>query len=73
MKCHICGGNLASAVTDLPFKVGENSIVIVKSLSVLQCRNCQEYLIKDPVMERLDKILKKAGAKAELEVVRFAA
>jgi YgiT-type zinc finger domain-containing protein len=73
MKCHICGGSLKSAVTDLPFKVRENSIVIVKNLPVLQCANCQEYLIKDRVMQRLDKILKKTGGDAELEVVRFAA
>ncbi len=73
MKCHVCGENLKPAVTDLPFKVGKNSIVIVKNLPVLQCPNCQEYLIKDRVMQRLDKILKKAGTDAELEVVRFAA
>ena len=73
MKCQTCGGNLKPTVTDLPFKVGENSIVIVKSLPTLQCENCQEYLIEDPVMERVDAILKKTGTAAELEVVRFAA
>lgn len=73
MKCHICGGELKSAITDLPFKVAKNSIVIVKDLPVLQCANCQEYIIEDPVMKRVDDILDKTGKNAELEVVRFAA
>jgi len=73
MKCHICGGQLQAMTTDLPFKVSENSIVIVKSLRALQCENCREYLLEDSVMERVDAILAKAGTSAELEVVRFAA
>lgn len=73
MKCHVCGGQLQPVTTDLPFKVGENSIVIIKGLPTLQCENCQEYLIEDPVMARVEAILQKAGSGAELEVVRFAA
>jgi len=73
MKCHICGGQLQAMTTDLPFKVRENSIVIVKSLPALQCENCREYLLEDSVMERVDAILEKTGTSAELEVVRFAA
>ena len=73
MKCHICGGEFKAAVTELPFKLSENSIVIVKNLPVWQCRNCREYIIEDKVMKRLDQILKKAGKMTELEVVRFAA
>jgi len=73
MMCHLCGAELKPVVTDLPFKVGDNAIVIVKGLPVLQCENCQEYLIEDMVMERLDDILAKAGKTAELEVFRYAA
>ncbi len=73
MKCHLCGAELKSIRTDLPFKVAENSIVIVKNLPVLQCPNCREYLIEDPVMEKVDSILEKVGTDSELEVVRFAA
>jgi YgiT-type zinc finger domain-containing protein len=73
MKCHVCGGELRLVATDLPFKVSENSIVIVKGLPARQCENCQEYLIEDEVMGRVDAILEKAGTGAELEVVRFAA
>jgi len=57
----------------LPFKVGENSIVIIKGLPTLQCGNCQEYLIEDNDMERVEAVLQKAGSDSELEVVPFAA
>jgi len=73
MKCHVCGGELKPVTTDFPFKVGENSIVIIKGLPTFQCENCPEYLIADPVMEKVEAILQKAGSASELEVVRFAA
>lgn len=37
-------------VTDLPFKVGDSSIVIVKGLPAIQCPRCNEYLLADAVM-----------------------
>jgi YgiT-type zinc finger domain-containing protein len=73
MKCQVCGGDMRALVTDLPFKTRENAIVILKELPVLQCVNCQEYIIEDVVMARVESILNKAGSTAELEVVRFAA
>lgn len=73
MKCHVCGSHLERVTTDLPFKVSERGIVIIKDLPVLQCENCREYLIEDPVMERVEKILEQGGDALELEVVRFAA
>jgi YgiT-type zinc finger domain-containing protein len=59
--------------TSLPFKVGERSIVIVKDLPVLQCEGCREYVLADPVMERVERMLEKADAAAELEIIRYAA
>jgi hypothetical protein len=35
MRCTVCGGELRTATTDLPFKVGETAIVILKGLPVL--------------------------------------
>ena len=55
MKCHVCGSRLTLLITDLPFKVSETSIVILKGLPVLQCDNCSEYLLDDAVMSYLDK------------------
>ena len=73
MKCHACCGDLIRIETDLPFKVAENAIMILKDLPVLQCENCREYLIEDPVMIRVEALLDKATTGAELQVVRFAA
>jgi hypothetical protein len=57
----------------MPFKIGPNTIVILKAVPVLQCANCSEYLLEDPVMERVETILDKVDRTAELEVVRYAA
>jgi YgiT-type zinc finger domain-containing protein len=73
MKCHVCGSEMVRIQTDLPFKVSEITIVIVKALPVLQCRRCAEYALEDLVMERVDAILRQADAQTELEIVRFAA
>ena len=73
MKCHACGGELEKIVTDLPFKVSQGSIIIIKRLPVLQCRNCSEYLIKDPVMQKVDKLLNKVNTAVEVEILNYAA
>jgi YgiT-type zinc finger domain-containing protein len=70
--CHKCGGKLEKIVTDLPFKINVNSIIIIKKMPVLQCRNCDEYLIEDPVMEKVDNILRKTDRTSELEVLSYA-
>lgn len=73
MNCHVCGSEMSNQITDFPFKLSSNSIVIVKSLPVLQCDNCREYLIEDSVMEKIEDIFDKVDETVELEVVRFAA
>jgi YgiT-type zinc finger domain-containing protein len=59
--------------TDLPFKLSEDRIVILKQLPVLQCEACCEYLIEDAVMARIDTLLSRGDSTAELEVIRYAA
>ena len=54
MKCTVCGAQLRSAHSDLPFKVSEQTIVIVKQLPVLQCESCAQYLLEDRVLSRVD-------------------
>lgn len=73
MKCHVCGADLHNIITDLPFKTGLKSIVIIKDIPVLQCGNCGEYLLDDAVMEKIDAILSRADIHAELEIFRYAA
>ena len=73
MKCRICGSNMASIITDLPFKVSWKSIVIVKDVPLFQCNGCPEYLLNDVVMEQVENILERVDAATELEVMKFAA
>ena len=73
MRCQICGSKMKETITNLPFKVRDNSIVIVNDLPVLQCKSCREYLLEDTVMNRLENILKTSNKSIELEIVKFAA
>ena len=73
MKCSLCGSVLKPVVTDLPFKVRDTAIVIIRGLPVLQCSNCPEYQIEDRVFAQVEALLADAGATAELEVIRYAA
>ena len=73
MKCRICGSNMASIITDLPFKISQKSIVIVKDVPVFQCNGCPEYLLSDIVMEQVENILERVDAATELEVMKYAA
>jgi len=73
MKCHVCGSKFKPLITDLPFKVSETTIVILKALPVLQCDNCSEYLLEDAVMSRVEEILEGVDAAVELEIIHYAA
>ena len=73
MKCTVCGAGMRSTRSDLPFKTTEHTVVILKSLPILQCENCAQYLIEDAVLGRVDRILATVDGAAELQVIRFAA
>lgn len=73
MKCTICGAGMEPILTNLPYKLSEEHIVILKQLPVLQCRACHEYLIEDAVMARIDTMFERADETAEREVIRYAA
>ena len=73
MKCRVCGSELQSTRTALPFKVTERTIVIVKSLPIAECRRCSEYLIEDPVFAKVEELLAKVDTSVELEIIAFAA
>jgi len=47
--------------------------VIVKDLPVLQCENCSEYVLDDSIFARVEELLSRVDALAELEIIRFAA
>lgn len=71
--CHVCGSATEAIQTDLPFKRDRRSIVVIRDLPVFQCSRCQEYLLEDPVMARVEQILAAVDRDTELEIVRFAA
>jgi len=73
MKCQVCGSTMKPFVTDLPFKVTDITIVVLKGLPVIQCERCSEYLLEDKVMSRVDALLLRINKSAELEVIKFAA
>jgi YgiT-type zinc finger domain-containing protein len=73
MKCTVCGAKMRPVRSDLPFKTTERTIVILKGLPVVQCQNCAQYLIEDPVLNRIDQILATVNAAAEVEIIQYAA
>lgn len=73
MRCRICGGLLEPRVTDLPFKTGDSSIVILRSLPVLQCGQCGDSELEQATMVRVEQLLAAVDGSAELEVIRYAA
>lgn len=73
MNCRLCGSALHFGPTDLPFKVSDGSIVILKDLPVHQCASCSQYLIEDAVFERVERLLAAVGPTTELRVVRYTA
>ena len=73
MKCQVCGATMKPFVTDLPFKVTDITIVVLKGLPVIQCERCSEYLLEDKVMHLVDGLLLRIDSAAELEIIKFAA
>ena len=73
MKCRVCASQLRSMRTNLPFKISERTIVIIKDLPVLQCDRCAEYSMDDPTFAQVEELLSRADKTAELEIVPFAA
>ena len=73
MKCHVCGGELRSIITDMPFKLSDKTIAILKELPVMQCENCNEFVLDDMTMATVETILDDIDTSAELEIVKYAA
>jgi len=73
MQCTVCGAILRPTTSDLPFKVREHTIVILKNLPVLECPNCVQYLIADREFSRVEQMLAQVNGAAELEILRYVA
>lgn len=73
MKCRVCGGVQQRVETDLPFKTGDRTIVVMKGIPVYQCGRCAEYSLDDPTFARVEELLSHVGSSTELEIISFAA
>lgn len=73
MRCRVCGSTLQPTTTDLPFKVTERTIVILKQLPVAQCERCSEYSIEDSIFAKVEDLLSRVDTSVELEIIPFAA
>jgi YgiT-type zinc finger domain-containing protein len=73
MVCCKCGNEMVKRKTDLPFKLADQEIVVVKDVPVFICSSCGEILIEDEVMKKLEIIFTETKGHRELEVVRYAA
>lgn len=72
ITCYNCGGIFENKITNMPFKLNNICIVIIKGLPVLQCEKCNEFVIEDEIMEKVDTILNKIDTSAELEILSYA-
>ena len=73
MRCRACGGLLEPRITDLPFKLADTTIVILKALPVLQCSQCGDTELEQATMSRVDQLLGAVNRSAELEVIQYPA
>ena len=73
MKCHVCGGHMTPTRSDMPFKLDQTRIVIIRDLPLLHCQQCGEHAFEDAVMKKIEVTLASVDRGAELEVVRYAA
>jgi len=73
MKCTQCGSSMEKSESRLPFRLSDHRIVIFEGLPVYECTNCQEYLLEDSVMARIDELLSNVEKQTELEIINYAA
>ena len=73
MRCRVCGSQQTQTITDLPFKLGEHTIVILKGLPAWQCERCAEYSLADTTFARVEQLLARVESGTELEIIAFAA
>jgi YgiT-type zinc finger domain-containing protein len=59
--------------TDLPFKLNNRRILVVKDMPVFQCNSCGEFMLSEQVMETLDRLIEATDENTELEIRRYAA
>jgi hypothetical protein len=64
---------MESRITDLPLKLSDTYIVIVKALPVLQRCQCGETELENSAMLGVDNLLAAIDHPVEFEVIHYAA
>jgi YgiT-type zinc finger domain-containing protein len=73
MTCRTCGAKLKPARADLPFRRGDDSIVIVRGLPVMRCTECAVYFLEDSVITKIQELLVLIKKGSRLDVIPYAA
>jgi len=67
MICSLCKGSMIRDVTNLPFQMGEEYMVVVRGVPALVCNQCGEAFVEITTLRRVEQIVKKA----EMDGVTF--
>ena len=67
MRCSLCKGSMIRDVTNLPFQMGEEYMVVVRGVPALVCNQCGEAFVEITTLRRVEQIVKKA----EMDGVTF--
>ncbi len=60
MKCSLCRGEMLISETILPYEIGDDQVIVVKSVPALVCRQCGEAFIEIETVRTLEQIVDRA-------------
>lgn len=72
MKCHVCGTSMTRVVSELPFRVNQSVMIILRDLPLLECTECGAYAFEEKVMERVHEIVERLHCPSHLDAVLYA-
>lgn len=73
-KCPICGGNLTPGKVTHEEEHGPGLFYVIQNVPALVCEQCEEYLLSDEVVQKLEEITQssKPVKKVETPVYDYA-
>jgi len=57
MTCPLCKGHMAPGKTNLPFNLGQGSIVVLVNVPALVCDQCGDDFVEIEVVRKVEKII----------------
>ena len=71
-KCPLCGGRLRSDMATIPFILGNNVVVVIKSIPAEVCSNCHEPFAAGRVTDQVSALLRQLKLlRSEVSVVTY--